>query len=156
MLSQLCMTQATPEAIESCADCIDNSDISRFYFINREYTLNLISSGIKAHEIVIAHTQNHTVVGFYWKTENAMFCRFPYLRLFAVHPDYRSKGIGKKILEHFEDQCFLFSPKLFLAVSDFNKKAQKFYTLNGYSKVGEIPDLYKPGITEFLFMKSRT
>jgi GNAT superfamily N-acetyltransferase len=149
------MDQATTENAEACADCIDDSDIGRFYFINRDYTINLITSGINANEIVIAYTQNKTVVGFYWKTDNAMFCRFPYLRLFAVHPDYRSKGIGKQLLDHFEDQCFLVAPKLFLAVSDFNKKAQKFYSANGYSQVGKIQDLYKPGITELLFMKSR-
>jgi len=45
--------------------------------------------------------------------------------------------------------------KIFLVVADFNPKARKLYEQIGYKEVGQIPDLYKEGVTEYLMMKSK-
>ena len=68
---------------------------------------------------------------------------------------YRSQGVGKKLLEFFEDTCFQEDSKLFLVVADFNLKAKKLYEEIGYKHVGTMPDLYREGITEYLMMKIR-
>jgi len=44
---------------------------------------------------------------------------------------------------------------MFLLVSDFNKRAQKFYKNLGYMEVGRIPDYIKEGITELIYFKRR-
>jgi ribosomal protein S18 acetylase RimI-like enzyme len=45
------------------------------------------------------------------------------------------------------------SDKLFLVVADYNPAAKRFYERNGYQQVGEIPNLYRPGVTEYLMVK---
>ncbi len=44
--------------------------------------------------------------------------------------------------------------KRFLVVADDNPDAKRFYDRNGYQQVGIIPNLYRPGITEYLMAKS--
>jgi len=45
--------------------------------------------------------------------------------------------------------------KLFLVVGDFNLRAKKLYKKIGYSEIGDIPNLYKYGITKCVMIKSR-
>jgi len=45
--------------------------------------------------------------------------------------------------------------KLFLVVADFNPNAKGFYESMGYHQVGEIPGLYREGITEYIMMKEK-
>ena len=40
-------------------------------------------------------------------------------------------------------------------VADFNPEAKRFYEKNGYRQVGEIPGLYREGITEYIMMKEK-
>lgn len=42
----------------------------------------------------------------------------------------------------------------FLMVAYFNIKAQKFYNKQGYTKLCEIANIYKDGVTEYLMMKT--
>ena len=44
--------------------------------------------------------------------------------------------------------------KIFLVVADYNPEAKRFYERNGYQQLGEIPNLYRPGITEYLMTKN--
>ena len=81
--------------------------------------------------------------------------RFPYLSILAVKRKHRGRGIGKKLLDKFEDIGFENSDIIFLLVSDFNKKAKALYKEIGYKKVGSIPDLFKKGVTESLLMKQK-
>jgi ribosomal protein S18 acetylase RimI-like enzyme len=139
------------------ADCIESlgeSGIGRRYFTDRRRTRHLILNGVEKKEIFVAVNGRREAAGFYWADAQGMFCGFPYLRLLAVRPCFRGKGVGKKLLGHFEENGFGLASKVFLAVSDFNAAAQRFYTRNGYIRVGSVPDLYKPGIAEILMMKS--
>lgn len=78
--------------------------------------------------------------------------------LFAVRygilqEEYRGKGIGKYLVEYFEKISD--RDKFFLAVADFNPDAKRFYESIGYHQVGEIPGLYREGITEYIMMKEK-
>jgi ribosomal protein S18 acetylase RimI-like enzyme len=140
--------------IEDCLDALLGSDIEKRYFSDRQYTRNLLQTGIDKNELFVGIGPHQAVVGFYWASAGGMFCRFSYLRLLAINPAFRNRGIGKKLLGHFEENGFARAAKVFLAVSDFNVDAQRFYEHTGYRQVGIIPDLYKPGIAEILLMKS--
>lgn len=59
------------------------------------------------------------------------------------------------LLKFVENVYYQNYSKLFLVVSDFNADAKRLYKDIGYSVVGDIPDLYREGITECLMMKSR-
>ena len=84
---------------------------------------------------------------------NGCFGKFSYLSIMAVNRKYRGKGIGRTLINKFEEIGFKKADKVFLLVSDFNKKAQLFYRKLGYKKVGSIPDLFKVGISENILIK---
>lgn len=84
---------------------------------------------------------------------NGCFRKFSYLSIIAVEYSYRCKGVGKELLKKFEETGFKQADRVFLLVSDFNKKAQSLYSKLGYSKVGKIPDLFKKGVSEHILVK---
>jgi ribosomal protein S18 acetylase RimI-like enzyme len=54
-----------------------------------------------------------------------------------------------------EERIFRQSPNVFLCVSSFNRRAQKFYERLGYACVGELTDFLVPGHSEILLRKTR-
>ena len=78
-----------------------------------------------------------------------------YIQTIAVHPDWRSRGIGTQMMEFAEQRIFRLSPNVFLCVSSFNPKAQEFYGQLGYQRVGELTDFVAKGYSEFLMRKTR-
>jgi GNAT superfamily N-acetyltransferase len=145
---------AEKKHIGDCLDSVGNSGIGRRYFTDPQYSRRLIRVGIDKKELYIGVDGRGAVAGFYWSCATGMFCSFPYLRILAVKPVFRNKGVGKRLLRHFEENGFGRASKVFLAVSDFNVGARRFYKRNGYVRIGIIPELYKKGITEILMMKS--
>lgn len=137
-----------------CVDSMAGSAIGQRYFADAQFTRTLILKGIDKNEVFVATNADQTAAGFYWSAACGMFCRFPYLRLLSVKTRFRNLGVGALLLDHFEENGFAQAPKVFLAVSDFNDGAQRFYERRGYVRVGAIPDLYKPGIAEILMVKS--
>ncbi len=77
----------------------------------------------------------------------------PYVRSIAVAAEFRSRGIGSRLLDFAEG---LFRDKaryIFLCVSSFNTRAQALYTLRGYTMVGELRDYVIDGASEILMYK---
>ena len=80
--------------------------------------------------------------------------QFSYLHIIVVKEEYRNKGIGKALLDYSENIAYEMADKFFLVVADYNTDAKRFYERNGYQQVGEIPNLYRSGITEYLMAKN--
>ena len=78
-----------------------------------------------------------------------------YIQVLAVWPEWRGRGIGKKLLAFAEKRIFRESPNVFLCVSSFNKGGQRFYKRLGYRKVGELKDYVVKGHSEFLMRKTK-
>ena len=78
-----------------------------------------------------------------------------YIQAIGVHPDWRGRGVGTRIMNFAEEQIFRLSPNVFLCVSSFNVAAQKFYEQLGYQRVGELPDFVVQGCSEILMRKTR-
>ncbi|MSU59717.1 MAG: N-acetyltransferase [Pedosphaera sp.] len=78
-----------------------------------------------------------------------------YLQTIAVHPDWRSRGLGARMIAFAEQRIFRVSQNVFLCVSSFNLEAQKFYARLGYQRVGELPDFVVAGFSEILMRKTR-
>ena len=93
-------------------------------------------------------------VGFTYIIPKGAFHSFPYLHIIAIKEEYRGRGIGKALLDYSERIALEMADKLFLVVADYNPDAKRFYERNGYQQVGEIPNLYRSGITEYLMAKS--
>ncbi len=77
-----------------------------------------------------------------------------YIQALVVVPDWRSQGVGARLLEFAEKRIFRDSPNVFLCVSGFNPRAQKFYARLGYERIGELKDYVIAGESEFLMRKS--
>jgi ribosomal protein S18 acetylase RimI-like enzyme len=78
-----------------------------------------------------------------------------YIQLIAVHPDWRCRGIGTRMIAWAEERIFRLSPNVFLCVSSFNAHAQQLYERLGYQRVGELTDFVVKGFSEILMRKTR-
>jgi len=78
-----------------------------------------------------------------------------YIQALAVHPDWRNRGVGTKLIAFAEQRVFRESPNVFLCVSSFNKRAQQLYARLSYERVGELPDYVMKGHSEILMRKTR-
>ena len=78
-----------------------------------------------------------------------------YIQTIVVHPEWRCRGIGTRMLEWAEQRILRQSPNVFLCVSSFNTHARELYERLGYQRIGELPDLLVTGCSEILMRKTR-
>jgi ribosomal protein S18 acetylase RimI-like enzyme len=78
-----------------------------------------------------------------------------YIQILAIHPDWRGRGIGAQMIAWAEARIFSQSPNVFLCVSSFNERAQRFYARLGYQRVGALPDFLTVGHAEIILRKTR-
>lgn len=128
------------------------SSLGNYYFKSEGSARKAIEEGLEQGNLFVAIEQD-VCTGFMFYITNGVFHSFPYLHLIAVKEEYRGKGIGKQLVEYFEKISN--RDKFFLAVADFNPNAKRFYESIGYRQVGEIPGLYREGITEYIMMKRK-
>lgn len=150
----ICFKKGTLEYLNDCEEALINSELGRRYFTNEGSGKKAILEGLEQGTLYTA-LLNDICVGFLFYLPKGAFHSFPLLHLIAVKEEYRNKGIGKKLLDFLEKTVFINNSKIFFVVADFNSDAKRFYEKNGYLQVGEIPNLYRKGITEYLMMKEK-
>jgi len=139
--------------IDECTEALQESELGRVYFSDEGKARQSLCEGISGKEIIIVLDDDNNCLGFLWYIQNGAFHSYPYLHIIAVRKKYRSQGIGKSLLKHFEDNICMNKGKVFLVVADFNPEAKRLYESIGYCEVGRIPNLYKESICEILMMK---
>jgi ribosomal protein S18 acetylase RimI-like enzyme len=77
-----------------------------------------------------------------------------YLQSICVSPEFRNRGVGKKLLRFAEEHVFKTSPNFFLCVSDFNSGAVKLYEQSGFEKIGVLKNFVQKGFDEILMRKT--
>ena len=77
-----------------------------------------------------------------------------YVQTLCVRADRRGTGLGAALLTAAELRIFEQSPNVFLCVSSFNARAQKFYAKMGYERIGAMRDLLIAGADEILLRKT--
>jgi diamine N-acetyltransferase len=83
-----------------------------------------------------------------------MWLRGPYLQFLGVLPLYQRHGLGRVILAWFESTARRDdSRNLWVATSDFNTEAIRFYERFGFKRVVQLDDLVRDGKTEILLRK---
>lgn len=157
---KISIEKGTVEHLEACAQILEDSVLGQKYFLNRNKQYigqQLLREGFEKGEIYIALTETGECVGFAWIILNGIFHWFPFLHVVAVKRDARGNGIGKQLMAFFEELGFVQdkSSKLFLCVDSFSTEAIGLYKALGYQEVGPIPDMFVPGVTTFLMMKTR-
>lgn len=144
---------AEKDHVDDCLSCVKHSELWETYFQSNPTIENEIRKMILGKQIYIALNKTNQCIGFMGVINDGCFRKFTYLSVIAVKREYRSKGIGRSLVSKFEEIGFEKANRVFLLVSDFNKKAQLFYKQLGYKKVGEIPDLFKTGVAENILVK---
>lgn len=152
---EITITKGSMDYINDCEDALSKSELGTRYFSKKGSARKALEEGFEKGEIYVALDIYQNCKGFIWFIPNGIFHSFPYLHIIAVKQESRNNGIGKKLLQFFEDVCFKDNAKLFLVVADFNPDARMLYERTGYIEVGAMPGLYREGITEHLMMKSR-
>lgn len=99
------------------------------------------------------YLQDGEVGGFIIFTPEPIFARGGYIRAVAVAPAVRRHGIGKRLLTFAETVIARRSQNVYLCVSSFNRRGQRFYQSLGYKRVGRIPDLIARGTSEHIYWK---
>ena len=77
-----------------------------------------------------------------------------YIQSIGVMPEWRSRGIGSRLMKFSEERIFRDGPNVFLCVSSFNTEAQKLYARLGYERIGELKDYLVKGHSEILMRKT--
>jgi ribosomal protein S18 acetylase RimI-like enzyme len=80
--------------------------------------------------------------------------RGPYIQTFALGPAHQGRGAGATVMAFIEREARATAERnLWVAVSDFNVDAQRFYVRHGFAQTAAIPDLVRDGRTELLLRK---
>jgi ribosomal protein S18 acetylase RimI-like enzyme len=77
-----------------------------------------------------------------------------YIQTVLVHPNWRGRGLGSKLVEFAEQRILSEFPNVFMCVSSFNRDARRLYERLGYRAVGELTDYIVKGHSEILLRKT--
>jgi ribosomal protein S18 acetylase RimI-like enzyme len=143
------------EDVAGCADMIAGEALWRRYGLDALRARRMLRAALRAGGDLYVAVMGGHLAGFVWIRREGTFAHSGYVRLIGVARSARRAGVGRRLLDHAERVIFASGPNVFLLVSDFNRAAQRFYRKLGYAKVGALPDYVQPGITEYVYRKSR-
>lgn len=99
-----------------------------FHISNQE-----LKNNIWLKRVYIAE-KNGRFVG--WLRYNLFWDNIPFMNMLYVLDDYRGNGIGKKLVEYWENNMKLLNYKMVMTSSASNEYAQHFYNKLGYNTIG--------------------
>lgn len=134
--------------IPACADLVAMTPLWQRYRYGASRCARDLIEALKRRDLIHVAVSGKSMVGLAWVLPRGGFGRIPYLKLLAVREDARSHGVGAALLRASHA-----SGDLILLVSDFNRRAQRFYAALGYERVGAIRDLVLTGTTEIMLFK---
>ena len=158
------IVRAEIDDLEQCVDIFFESELGQKYYPRRELLKSELKKSFAKDKIYVkkyledGEGSGAEVVGVVWYQLEGMFHAFPYLHMIAVKKGHRDKGIGTELIDFFEQDVLVngrnhLRAKVFLTVADFNEAAEALYLRRGYSKFGEVENLFRKGVTEKLMMK---
>ncbi|QGQ96489.1 GNAT family N-acetyltransferase [Paenibacillus psychroresistens] len=106
-----------------------------YIFENDKHILeSLISAKIKAKEIYILRNREGVYIG--WMRFGYFWDKTPFMNMIWINEEYRSKGIGKRIVLFWEYEMKLKGCKMLMTSTLANEEAQHFYRKLGYKDSG--------------------
>ena len=100
---------------------------------DRHVPTNVISDKIARSEIYVAYDDDNFVgwlrFGLFWDI-------IPFMYLLEILPEYRGVGIGRQLVQFWEEQMQKQGHTQLLTSTQQNEHAQHFYTALGYIAVG--------------------
>ena len=152
-MQTISFAEGNEQHLKDCMDALCRSVLGEKYFSSPGSAENAILEGLQKGNLYVVLI-GEKCVGFTYIIPKGAFHSFPYLHIIAIKEEYRDRGIGKALLDYSERIASEMADRLFLVVADYNPEAKRFYERNGYQQVGEIPNLYRHGITEYLMAKN--
>lgn len=151
------MEVAKKSDMDDIANIILTDKIGHAYYPNRSVLIKKLEHSIEQEEVFL-YRLNGQVEGIMWYMENGMFGVYPYLHIIIVREEYRSKGIGLKMMEFLQSKVEdnnrqLLLKKIFLLVNMNNQRAFEFYSRIGYERACELNQLFRKNKTEILMVK---
>jgi ribosomal protein S18 acetylase RimI-like enzyme len=140
---------SSPIEAETCARLMTSSE--PWITLRRSYEDSLETLKDPSKEVYLAIVNNE-IMGFIILQINGAFVG--YIQTIAVLPEWRSRGIGSKLVKFAEERIFKELPNVFMCVSSFNRKARELYRRLGYEVVGELKDFIVSGHSEILLRKT--
>ena len=148
---------ARPEDSERCSEILYGSTLGKRYYPTFSMLKKAVVAGIRNDHFFLA-VNGGTICGFIWFAAKGAFALYPYLHIVVVDDHYRKLGIGKKLLDYYEEECLRLGGGLkgrsYLVVSEDNVGAQNLYSSMGYKMVSELPGLFRKGFNEILMTKT--
>lgn len=141
--------------VPQCAAILSSTPLWRdVYGVTYDRAVRLFTDGLAdSYQTFLVAQMNGKVVGLADYVKHGAFFFGSYLRLLAVHADYRSQGIGAQLLSQVEAVVHKSTPNMFLLATQENTEAHRFYIKMGYKHVGTLPDFVVKGVTECIFWK---
>ena len=145
---------ATTADLNQCAALIDETPFFTNYGMDGAKVAAVISKSVQTDgAICVTLLDGESVLGFAWLLPKGGFDRSAYLKLLAVNPHKKRRGIGARLMAHLE-QNWLKPNGLMLLVTEDNEHAVRFYQSIGYTQRGRLPDYVQAGRTELLMYKA--
>lgn len=150
--------------LEPCVDILFDSRLGQKYYPKRGILKTELEKGIHKDCVSICKRRFGGVedgteaAGIIWYQFEGMFHSFPYLHMIAVKKECQGQGIGKSLMDFFEQDVLVngknhICTKAFLTVADFNSEAENWYQRRGYVRIGEVVGLFRKNISERIMMK---
>jgi GNAT superfamily N-acetyltransferase len=134
--------------IPACASLVATTPLWQRYRYDARRCARDLTEALERRDLLRVAVSGKSVVGLAWVLPRGGFGRIPYLKLLAVGEGARSQGVGAALLRAIHR-----GGDLILLVSDFNRRARRFYAAQGYERVGAIRGLVLPETTEILLFK---
>lgn len=94
---------------------------------------SLIRTKINQNEILIIRDADHEIgwmrYGFFWDNT-------PFMNMIWIDEEYRGVGIGKKVVQHWEQLMSQAGFEMVMTSTQSNEEAQHFYRKLGYRDAG--------------------
>ena len=140
--------QETAE-LNTCARLMADSE--PWITLQRDYDASVQTLTSPGKEVYVAAC-GRQILGFIILNMQGGF--IGYIQSIGVAPEWRSRGIGRRLVAYAEERIFREAPNVFICVSSFNPGAQRFYRSLGYEAIGELKDFVVRGHSEILLRKA--
>jgi ribosomal protein S18 acetylase RimI-like enzyme len=108
----------------------------------------MLQSKIENKEIIVAMVEDKVIgwlrYGFFWDA-------IPFMNRLYFNEEYRRKGAGKKLVQHWETKMKKQGYKRVMTSTQSNEETQHFYRKLGYSDIGSFILPEEP--SEIVFIK---
>lgn len=105
--------------------------------ILREYDKHIdgqeLENSVRQNHIYVVEEQKE-LIG--WLRYNLFWDSIPFMNMLYLLDAYRGKGIGKQLVEYWENQMKDLNYKMVMTSTQSNEYAQHFYNKLGYKTIG--------------------